>query len=60
MNTKPKVLIVDDEERFRSTMRKLLLAEGLKLLPVETQSMHWKNCARIIMTLSSWMFKCLI
>ncbi len=30
MNTKPKVLIVDDEERFRSTMRKLLLAEGLE------------------------------
>ncbi len=30
MNVKPKVLIVDDEERFRSTMRKLLLAEGLE------------------------------
>jgi DNA-binding NtrC family response regulator len=30
MNMKPKVLIVDDEERFRSTMRKLLLAEGLE------------------------------
>ena len=26
---KPKILIVDDEERFRNTMRKLLEAEGL-------------------------------
>lgn len=25
---KPKILIVDDEERFRTTMRKLLIAEG--------------------------------
>jgi DNA-binding NtrC family response regulator len=26
---KPKILIVDDEERFRNTMRKILEAEGL-------------------------------
>ncbi len=30
MNTRPTVLIVDDEERFRSTMRKILTAEGLE------------------------------
>ncbi len=30
MTNKPSVLIVDDEDRFRSTMRKLLTAEGLE------------------------------
>jgi DNA-binding NtrC family response regulator len=30
MSDRPTVLIVDDEERFRSTMRKLLTAEGLQ------------------------------
>ncbi len=29
MNPTPKILIVDDEERFRNTMRKLLLIEGI-------------------------------
>jgi DNA-binding NtrC family response regulator len=29
MSDRPKVLIVDDEERFRSTMRKLLTIRGL-------------------------------
>ena len=30
MSTQPKVLIVDDEERFRTTMRKLLAVRGLE------------------------------
>jgi DNA-binding NtrC family response regulator len=30
MAEKPKVLIVDDEERFRNTMRKLLTVEGIE------------------------------
>ncbi|NSW84862.1 MAG: response regulator [Syntrophobacteraceae bacterium] len=29
MSSKPKVLIVDDEERFRTTLRKLLLVKGI-------------------------------
>ncbi len=29
MSATPKILLVDDEERFRNTMRKMLTAEGL-------------------------------
>jgi len=31
---KPKVLIVDDEERFRKTLSKLLIAQGLEVYSV--------------------------
>ncbi len=36
MNEDPKVLIVDDEERFRSTMRKLLGTRGLDAVTAGT------------------------
>ncbi len=29
MSQKPKILLVDDEERFRTTLRKMLTAQGL-------------------------------
>jgi DNA-binding NtrC family response regulator len=34
MNAKPRVLIVDDEERFRTTMAKLLTINGLEVTAV--------------------------
>ena len=34
MNAKPRVLIVDDEERFRTTMAKLLTVNGLEVTTV--------------------------
>ncbi len=34
MTAKPKVLIVDDEERFRTTMAKLLTVNGLEVTAV--------------------------
>jgi len=34
MNAKPRVLIVDDEERFRTTMAKLLTVNGLEVTAV--------------------------
>ncbi len=34
MSAKPKVLIVDDEERFRTTMAKLLTVNGLEVTAV--------------------------
>jgi DNA-binding NtrC family response regulator len=34
MTSKPKILIVDDEERFRTTMAKLLTVNGLEVTAV--------------------------
>ncbi|MFZ2446180.1 MAG: response regulator [Syntrophobacteraceae bacterium] len=34
MTSKPRVLIVDDEERFRTTLRKLLTVKGLDAVDV--------------------------
>jgi DNA-binding NtrC family response regulator len=34
MSDKPKVLIVDDEERFRTTLAKMLTAQGLEVAAV--------------------------
>ena len=34
MSAKPRVLIVDDEERFRTTMAKLLTVNGLEVTAV--------------------------
>ena len=34
MNAKPKVLLVDDEERFRTTTSRLLVVRGFDALPV--------------------------
>lgn len=34
MTTSPKVLIIDDEDRFRNTMRKLLTVRGLEVASV--------------------------
>lgn len=31
MNLKPKILLVDDEERFRTTLQKMLAAQGLEV-----------------------------
>jgi len=35
MSDKPKILIVDDEERFRLTLAKMLTAQGLEVAGVE-------------------------
>ena len=35
MSDKPKILIVDDEERFRLTLAKMLTAQGLEVAAVE-------------------------
>jgi DNA-binding NtrC family response regulator len=35
MNGKPRILIVDDEERFRTTLAKMLTAQGLEVTAVE-------------------------
>jgi DNA-binding NtrC family response regulator len=35
MNPKPKILLVDDEDRFRTTMRKMLTGHGLDVTDLD-------------------------
>jgi len=43
MSAKPRVLIVDDEERFRTTMAKLLTVNGLEVMAVGAGKTRWKS-----------------
>ncbi len=36
MNPKPKILLVDDEDRFRTTMRKMLIGHGLDVTDLDS------------------------
>ena len=58
MSETPKVLIVDDEDRFRSTMIRRLKGEGITASGVGTGEAALKSYPAPNMTLCCWMSKC--